>query len=120
MEAFYRIVSREVGALRSSGAFLRPVCTQIAPRIRPFRVISFLFFFFLLDSNFPPLCFFPFFFFFLRFVHRIDYRIWKEKNTLYRDLDFKRTIPFVKRNLDFFQCITEDEWKKTFGFNLEI
>lgn len=108
MEAFYRIVSREVGALRSSGAFLRPVCTQIAPRIRPFRVISFLFFF-LLDSNFPPLCFFPFFFFFLRFVHRIDYRIWKEKNILYRDLDFKRTIPFVKRNLDFFQCITEDE-----------
>ena len=83
------------GALRSSGAFLRPVCTQIAPRIRPFT------------NNF-----FPFFF----GVSFIEFGKRKVKSS-YLGFRFETDVTFVpKRKFGFLPILStkEDEWKKTF------
>lgn len=101
------------GALRSSGAFLRPVCTQIAPRIRPFTNNFFPFF---LDFNLLPVCCFPFFFF--SFI--IEFGKSKVKSS-YLGFRFETDVTFVpKRKFGFLPILStkEDEWKKTFGFNL--
>lgn len=99
------------GALRSSGAFLRPVCTQIAPRIRPFTNNFFPFF---LDFNL--LYSFPFFF----GVSFIEFGKRKVKSS-YLGFRFETDVTFVpKRKFGFLPILStkEDEWKKTFGFNL--